>query len=340
MTAAAAAAAAGAPPATAMGKIVNVEAAQPRKQRGFLWGVARDVAAGTAGGIAVTLTGHPFDTLKVRLQTQSATKPIYSGVVDCLVKTVRWEGVGGLYKGVASPLVGQMFFRATLFTAYGQSKEMLLRQRRAREGEGAALRASDYFVAGGITGFCAAFAEGPIDFYKSQMQVQIVRAKSDPSYKPPFTSLPQCVSQSLQYNGVRGPAQGLGATILRNTPANCIYLGSYEYMKAKRAEAKGCTVAELQPWEVMLAGGLGGLYYWMAVFPIDSVKSALQSDSLNPAERRFKGITHCFAELYKEGGIGRFYKGFAPCAIRAIPANGIMLYTVDAVTRAINSSSL
>ena len=30
-----------------------------------------------AGGVVVTLVGHPFDTLKVRLQTQSHTKPIY-----------------------------------------------------------------------------------------------------------------------------------------------------------------------------------------------------------------------------------------------------------------------
>lgn len=31
-----------------------------------------------AGGIAVTLVGHPFDTVKVRLQTQPIDKPIYS----------------------------------------------------------------------------------------------------------------------------------------------------------------------------------------------------------------------------------------------------------------------
>jgi hypothetical protein len=37
--------------------------------------------------------------------------------------------------------------------------------------------------AGAITGFLAAFTEGPIDFYKSQIQYQIIRAKSDPSYK-------------------------------------------------------------------------------------------------------------------------------------------------------------
>ena len=37
--------------------------------------------------------------------------------------------------------------------------------------------------AGAITGFVAAFAEGPIDFYKSQVQVQIIRTQSDPNYK-------------------------------------------------------------------------------------------------------------------------------------------------------------
>ena len=42
-----AAVAAGAPPALAA-----EAAAKPKPQRGFLWGVARDVAAGTAGGRA------------------------------------------------------------------------------------------------------------------------------------------------------------------------------------------------------------------------------------------------------------------------------------------------
>lgn len=34
-----------------------------------------------------------------------------------------------------------------------------------------------------MTGFVAAFTEGPIDFYKSQLQVQIIRSKQDPNYK-------------------------------------------------------------------------------------------------------------------------------------------------------------
>jgi hypothetical protein len=40
--------------------------------------------------------------------------------------------------------------------------------------------------------------------------------------------------------------------------------------------------------------------------------------------------------LWAEGGIKRFYKGFTPCLIRAAPANGAMLYTVDKVTHMLN----
>lgn len=56
--------------------------------------------AGTVAGVAVCLVGHPFDTLKVRLQTQPVHNPVYSGLIDCFVKTIKWEGIGGLYKGV------------------------------------------------------------------------------------------------------------------------------------------------------------------------------------------------------------------------------------------------
>jgi hypothetical protein len=35
----------------------------------------RDLVAGTAGGVAQTLSGHPLDTLKVRLQTMPTPAP-------------------------------------------------------------------------------------------------------------------------------------------------------------------------------------------------------------------------------------------------------------------------
>ena len=40
--------------------------------------------------------------------------------------------------------------------------------------------------------------------------------------------------------------------------------------------------------------------------------------------------------LWGEGGIKRFYKGFTPCLIRAGPANGVMLLTVEKVQALLN----
>ena len=37
-------------------------------------------------------------------------------------------------------------------------------------------------------------------------------------------------------------------------------------------------------------------------------------------------------KLWAEGGVTRFFKGWTPCLLRAFPANGIMLLTVDKVS--------
>lgn len=76
-----------------------------------------------------------------------------------------------------------MFFRATLFGAFGGSKRWLAQN---WDGSSRELTVADFYKAGMMTGFAAAFTEGPIDFYKSQMQVQIIRAKADPNYKCKF----------------------------------------------------------------------------------------------------------------------------------------------------------
>lgn len=34
-------------------------------------------------------------------------------------------------------------------------------------------------------------------------------------------------------------------------------------------------------------GGLGGIFYWMAIFPVDAVKSVMQTDDLQKPNRKF-----------------------------------------------------
>ncbi len=40
-------------------------------------------------GWAQVCVMHPFEIIKVRLQTQSNTNKIYNGIVDCLTKIVK-----------------------------------------------------------------------------------------------------------------------------------------------------------------------------------------------------------------------------------------------------------
>ncbi|KYK60461.1 mitochondrial carrier protein [Drechmeria coniospora] len=66
----------------------------------------RGFVAGVFSGVAKLSVGHPFDTIKVRLQTTEAAR--FAGPLQCVVQTVRGEGIRGLYKGATPPLVGWM----------------------------------------------------------------------------------------------------------------------------------------------------------------------------------------------------------------------------------------
>merc|ERR1711997_1191395 len=62
-----------------------------------------NLLAGGVGGLASLVVGHPFDTVKVRLQTmRGAGPPQYSNARDCLLKIMRNEGPGTLFRGMSA----------------------------------------------------------------------------------------------------------------------------------------------------------------------------------------------------------------------------------------------
>ena len=171
-------------------------AAEPPSQlQATLVKSAKDVFAGTMGGIIVTAIGHPFDTVKVLLQTQPANNPIYSGPIDAVSKVLKSEGIGGLYKGITSPLAGQMFFRATLFFGYARAKEIV------------GVSPDDplsYFRAGVLAWAAGTMFESPIDLYKSQWQSMIIKAKQTPNFVPPYKNVGERVRRPSSSTGFAG----------------------------------------------------------------------------------------------------------------------------------------
>ena len=49
---------------------------------------------------------YPLETVKTRLQ--AAPQGYYGGIVDCMSKIVRSEGMMGLYRGLGTALVGRI----------------------------------------------------------------------------------------------------------------------------------------------------------------------------------------------------------------------------------------
>lgn len=97
-----------------------------------------------------------------------------------------------------------MFFRACMFMSYGQSKDWVRRIHGVKH-----MGAIDYFFAGAIGwGVFGALVECPIDFYKSQLQFQIIKSKSIPGYVPEFTGVADAAKKIIKANGlIRGSYQ-------------------------------------------------------------------------------------------------------------------------------------
>lgn len=275
------------------------------KQSAFMLGV-KDMFAGMVGGIGQCVSGHPLDTIKVRLQTSDR----YKGTMDCFNTTVKEEGVAGLYKGIQSPLVGMAALNSVLFFTNGQVKSYM------KKTEDDPLTIGQIFTAGAIVGLAVSFVEGPVDLFKSQLQTQYGTGT------PKYNGFIDCASKIWRNHGVRGIYQGLSATLIRDIPANAAYFGFYEITRRSFVQP-GQNVSDLPAWKVLVAGGVGGMMYWATTYPFDVVKSTMQADSTVVSERKFKGLADTFGKIYKAEGYAGFFKGLAPCMIRSFPANAI-----------------
>jgi len=70
-----------------------------------------------------------------------------------------------------------------------------------------------------------------------------------------------------------------------------------------------------------LARSSRSLGYWVLCYPLDIIKSAIQTDSIYPQRRKYHGVADTARKLWAEGGVKRYTAGLAPCLVRSFPAN-------------------
>ncbi|XP_038135844.1 cAMP-dependent protein kinase type II-alpha regulatory subunit-like isoform X2 [Cyprinodon tularosa] len=179
--------------------------------------------AGGFGGVCLVFAGHPLDTIKVRLQTQPKPKPgeslLYAGTIDCFKKTLAKEGVKGLYRGMAAPIIGVTPMFAVCFFGFGLGKK--LQQKTPDD----ILTYPQLFAAGMLSGIFTTAIMAPGERIKCLLQIQA--STGEVKYAGPM----DCVKQLYREAGIRGVYKGTALTLMRDVPASGMYFMSYEWLK-------------------------------------------------------------------------------------------------------------
>uniref|UniRef100_A0A9L0IBW9 Mitochondrial ornithine transporter 1 n=1 Tax=Equus asinus TaxID=9793 RepID=A0A9L0IBW9_EQUAS len=128
----------------------------------------------------------------------------------------------------------------------------------------------------------------------------------------------------LRKDGPLGFYHGLSSTLLREVPGYFFFFGGYELSRS--FFASGRSKDELGPVPLMLSGGVGGICLWLAVYPVDCIKSRIQVLSMSGKQAGFLGT---FITVVRNEGIMALYSGLKPSMIRAFPANGALFLAYE-----------
>jgi solute carrier family 25 (mitochondrial carnitine/acylcarnitine transporter), member 20/29 len=271
-----------------------------------VWSRIRHFLGGSASGVALVLAGHPFDLIKVRLQTAAAGR--YTGALHAVRETVRSEGVRALYKGASPPMVATGMINSLMFGLMGVCQE----RKKAWSG-GAQLDVADIMQCGSLVGVVMAFVVTPMELVKAKLQVQYNARGQAAQYAGPV----DCARQLYRARGIRGLYTGLVPTMMHRG-SNWAYFGGYEFMKRRLAGTGGDAPSFfVRTLHAIAAGSFAGTSFWLACYPVDVVKNRMQAAPYG----RYRSMDHCIHDMWQTEGLRAFGRGFVPCIVRSVPAN-------------------
>ena len=289
--------------------------------------VWHELVAGSAGGMAGILVGHPADTIKVRQQTLGGSP------IATLRTTLRYEGVRGLFKGMAFPLVTNGALNAIYFGAYSGALRGLDWALGGPAGGGTADRPPDtlrLFTAGCVGGIAQLVVAVPVDLVKIQLQTRTEggawRAHHTTSASGPLG----CLAELYHHRGLRGWYYGLGAMAARDVASFGLYISLYEranWELRRRVDVSRRGAA-------LLAGGLAGTASWLSILPIDVIKSKLQAD--DPARPLYRGMVHCARLTVLRDGPRALFAGGTLLVTRAFIVNAVIFLGYECGLEAIH----
>ncbi len=111
------------------------------------------------------------------------------------------------------------------------------------------------------------------------------------------------------------------------------YFLAYEALVQRHIRKNGGTREDIAPLWSLSYGALAGYALWGSIYPIDVVKSKLQTDSLDPAKRMYSSMFDCFRKTWRTQGWRGFTGGLEPTLIRSPFANGATFVAFELAMR-------
>ncbi|GET87372.1 mitochondrial ornithine carrier protein-like protein [Leishmania tarentolae] len=277
--------------------------------------LCNDFVAGTAGGFSGVLIEHPFDTVKVRLQTYGATR--YAGYTDCITRLFQQDGIMGFYRGVTARLIACGLEHAWVLTTYKWTLRLI--------GAGDRPTLPQILLSGCSSGVAATVCLTPFELVKCRMQ-----ADDSMGHRQYRGSL-DCAQRVFRESGVKGLYKGGFAMLCREVPGSVVWCGTYDTLKSWMTP-EGMPTKSLPLWKLMVAGGCSGVAFWTALYPLDVVKTRIQVDPPYEKLRLWEAIMR----VYQSEGLRSLYRGWSLTAARSFPSNAVIFGVFDCCNRALS----
>lgn len=280
-----------------------------------------DFSAGAVGGTACVLSGQPFDTAKVKMQT---FPNMYRGFIHCFISTFRQVGIRGLYKGTTPALIANISENAVLFLSYGLCQDAI--RFVSNMDKGANLSDIQKACSGSLASIFSSMAICPTELVKCRLQAMHEMEASGKIAGGQKSTVWTVVKTVLKTEGPFGFYEGLTSTMVREIPGYFCFFGAYELSRSTFAQYMRTTKDGIGVLPLMFSGGFGGACLWLMVYPIDCVKSRIQVYSL---AGRQEGFMRTFMGIIRTEGFTTLYSGLTPTMIRTFPANGALFLAYE-----------
>ena len=298
----------------------------------------KDIAFGSIAGVLGKFVEYPFDTVKVRLQSQSSGPgPTHlTGPLEAFkVAFYAPEGpIRSLYRGISAPLLGAAIETSSLFFSYRVAQNVLiaatpaLRQQESRApNTKISLSFTSLLACGAASGAFTSLLLTPIELIKCKMQVPITPLMT----KPP--SAGQLIASIFRQHGVLGFWHGQLGTLIRETGGSAAWFGSYEGLKILylRFDKSLNSIEDVKVWQQLTAGAAAGMSYNFVFYPADTIKSRMQTEDTGKKIRSSFMVTG--KRLWNEQGIRGMYRGCGITVFRAAPSSAIIFSIYEAMRR-------